>query len=75
VQLYNVFEKTSLQMSIPYNIQSGPLGDVSGIGDLIVSVNQNLFKDDKSTLDASVGAKLATGDDNKIIYLWRINQV
>ncbi|MBK7229032.1 MAG: hypothetical protein IPH97_09230 [Ignavibacteriales bacterium] len=64
--VYNIFEKTSVQMSIPYNIQSGALGGVSGIGDLIVSVNQNLFNDDKSTLDASVGVKLATGEDDEI---------
>lgn len=63
--LYNVFENTSLQLSIPYNIQSGPLGDVSGIGDLIIGANQNLFKDISSALDVSVGAKIATGDDNK----------
>ena len=41
------------------------MGDVSGIGDLIVSVNQNLLKENKSALDISVGGKLATGDDNK----------
>lgn len=63
--IYNVLKITSIQLSLPYNIQSGPLGDVSGIGDLILSVNQNLFRNDNSSLDASVGAKLATGDDNK----------
>ncbi|MBS4034317.1 MAG: hypothetical protein KGZ85_07635 [Ignavibacterium sp.] len=63
--LYNVLEKTSLQFSIPYNIQSGPLGNVSGIGDLLVSVNQNLYSDENSGFDASFGVKLATGDDNK----------
>lgn len=63
--LYNVLEKTSFQLAIPYNFQSGPSGEVSGIGDLILSVNQNLFKVDKSAIDISVGARLATGDDNK----------
>jgi hypothetical protein len=63
--LYNVLALTSIQLSLPYNIQSGPLGDVSGIGDLIVSFNQNLLRNDYSSLDASVGVKLATGDDNK----------
>ena len=63
--IYNILKITSIQLSLPYNIQSGPLGDVSGIGDLILSVNQNLFRNDNSSLDASVGAKLATGDDNK----------
>ena len=63
--VYNVLEKTSLQLSIPYNIQSGPLGDANGIGDVLVSVTQNLFSDESSALTASLGAKLATGDDNK----------
>jgi len=62
---YNLFNNTSIQLLIPYNIQSGPTGDVSGIGDLILSLNQNLLTDESSLLDASLGVKLATGDDNK----------
>jgi len=62
---YNMFSNTSIQLLIPYNIQSGPTGDVSGIGDLILSLNQNLLTDESSLLDASLGVKLATGDDNK----------
>lgn len=63
--VYNVLEKTSLQFSIPYNLQTGSLGDVNGIGDLSVGVTQNLFSNENSMLDASIGAKFATGDDNK----------
>lgn len=63
--LYNVLEKTSLQFSIPYNMQSGQLGNVSGIGDLLVSINQNLYSDENSGINASFGVKLVTGDDNK----------
>ncbi len=62
---YNVFEKSSIQLMIPYNIQSGPLGDVSGIGDLIISWNQGLYTDGNSSINASLGVKLATGDDIK----------
>jgi len=62
--IYNIFEKTSLQLSIPYNVQSGPLGDVNGIGDLLVSVTHNFISDNNSSLDASIGAKFATGEDN-----------
>ncbi|MBE0550757.1 MAG: hypothetical protein IH619_00050 [Ignavibacterium sp.] len=62
--IYNIFEKTSLQLSIPYNIQSGPLGDVNGIGDLLVSISQNIISDNNSSLNASIGAKFATGKDN-----------
>jgi hypothetical protein len=63
--IYNVFDRTSFQLSIPYNLQSGPLGNVSGIGDLLLSVTQNIFSKNNSSLDASVGAKFATGEDNK----------
>lgn len=62
--VYNVLEKTSVQMSIPYNIQSGPLGDVNGIGDLLISVTQNFISHNNSSLDASIGVKFATGEDN-----------
>lgn len=62
---YNVLEKTSLQLSIPYNLQSGPLGNVNGIGDLLVSITQKFYSDGKSSFNASAGLKLATGDDNK----------
>lgn len=63
--IYNLLEKTTLQLAIPYNIQSGPLGDVNGVGDLLISVTQNLFSNKKSSLSASIGAKLTAGDDNK----------
>jgi len=62
---YNVFDKSSIQIMIPYNIQSGPLGDVSGIGDMIISWNQGLYTDGNASINASLGFKLATGDDIK----------
>lgn len=63
--VYNVLESTSLQLSIPYNIQSGPLGEINGIGDLLISITQKLLSEEKSSLNVSIGAKLATGDDSK----------
>jgi hypothetical protein len=62
---YNAFGSSSIQLLVPYNLQSGPAGDVNGIGDLILSLNQNLLSDKGSSLDASIGIKMATGDDNK----------
>ncbi len=62
---YNLFSKTSIQFLLPYNIQSGPDGNVNGIGDLILSMKQILFSDQASAFEASIGAKLATGDDNQ----------
>ncbi len=62
---YNAFGSSSIQLLVPYNLQSGPSGTVNGIGDLILSLNQNLLSDKGSSLDASIGIKMATGDDNK----------
>jgi lipopolysaccharide assembly outer membrane protein LptD (OstA) len=62
---YNLFSNSSIQLLVPYNFQSGPAGSVNGIGDLILSLNQNLLTDKGSSLDASIGIKMATGDDNK----------
>jgi len=62
---YNVLEKSSIQLMLPYNIQSGPLGDISGIGDMIISWNQGLYTDGNSSINASLGFKLATGSDIK----------
>ncbi len=62
---YNAFGSSSIQLLVPYNLQSGPSGNVNGIGDLILSLNQNLLSDKGSSLDASLGIKMATGDDNK----------
>ena len=62
---YNVFDNSSVQFALPFNIQSGPLGDVNGIGDMILSWKQKLYSDESSSFDASLGVKLATGDDNK----------
>lgn len=62
---YNAFGSSSIQLLVPYNFQSGPDVSVNGIGDLILSLNQNLLSDKGSSLDASIGIKMATGDDNK----------
>jgi hypothetical protein len=62
---YNIFSNNSIQLLVPYNFQSGPAGSVNGIGDLILSLNQNLLTDGNSSLDGSIGIKVATGDDNK----------
>ena len=46
-------------------LRCGPAGNVNGIGDLIISWNQNLFSDENSSFSASLGAKLATGQEDQ----------
>lgn len=62
---YNVLSNSSVQFMLPYNSQSGPAGNVNGIGDLIISWNQSLFSDENSSFSASLGAKLATGQEDQ----------
>ncbi|MBK8946166.1 MAG: hypothetical protein IPM32_12990 [Ignavibacteriae bacterium] len=62
---YQPFRNTKLTVILPYNMQSGPLGDVSGIGDLILSFTQNIFSDRIQSASFTFGGKIATGDDNK----------
>ncbi len=62
---YKPFSNTKFTAVIPYNLQSGPLGNVSGIGDLILSMTQNIINERKQSVSFTVGAKIATGNDNQ----------
>ncbi len=62
---YELFNGSILSLLVPYNIQSGPGGDVNGIGDLLLGWTQELFSNEISSLSASIGTRLATGDENK----------
>ncbi|MCB0731457.1 MAG: hypothetical protein KDC88_10525 [Ignavibacteriae bacterium] len=62
---YQPFQNTKFTAILPYNMQSGPLGDVSGVGDLILSLTQNIYSDKIQSASFIFGGKLATGDDNQ----------
>jgi len=71
---YDLFKGSTVSMLFPYNIQSGPVSSVDGIGDLILGWSQKLIEDETSSLTASLGIKLATGDENKESSLSQIYQ-
>lgn len=60
---YSFLESTSFNFIVPFNFISGPLNDVHGIGDLILSLNHG-FKLSESRLTISAGTRLATGTEN-----------
>lgn len=62
---YKILENSTIQLILPYNSQSGPLGDVSGFGDLIISWTQTFAINEESLIDLTLGGKFATGSDNK----------
>ncbi|MGH2574839.1 MAG: hypothetical protein ACRDFC_03960 [Ignavibacteria bacterium] len=59
-----VFEKSRLNINIPYTFISGPLGSVNGIGDPIVIWTQFLPLERKSALSFYIGFKFRTGSVN-----------
>lgn len=60
-----LLDNTSISFLLPYNSQSGPLGKVKGIGDLIVSITQNFKLNEVSNIAFSVGGRFVTGDANR----------
>jgi hypothetical protein len=71
---YRLFGSSTIGFVMPYNLQSGPGGDVNGPGDLLISWSQGLLLNGTNALSASIGVKLATGDENKEPTLPQIYQ-
>ena len=61
---FTVMEGASVSVMIPFNAQSGPLGNVSGIGDVIVVWNHTVMTSGDISASVQVGAKFATGNAN-----------
>jgi hypothetical protein len=61
---YYYTHNSSVYLSLPYSAQSGPLGDVSGFGDLLILINQNVYSTENFHINLQGGAKFETGSDN-----------
>ncbi len=61
---FYISEGTSLSFILPFNSQSGSLGNTSGIGDLIGVVSQRMYSEGTTSLDLQAGVKFATGNAN-----------
>lgn len=61
---YNFYDNTNFYFELPFNMQSGPLYNVKGIGDLMFGLRYG-FKFDESYLTLSAGMRLATSDENR----------
>lgn len=53
-----------ISVILPWKAIDGPSGSASGIGDITVLFDQQLWENDEFALRAQAGAKLATGEDN-----------
>jgi len=59
-----LFEDSRVDIVLPFNAQSGPLGTVSGIGDLIMVWTQSISLAQDASLEAQVGGRFRTADVN-----------
>lgn len=55
----------TVQIKIPYNFTFGNLGNISGLGDVSLSLNQRIFSQDKFIVNLVVGIKIPSNDANK----------
>ena len=62
--LLPLFSRSTLMVSIPYSGQSGPLGSVSGIGDLTAVWTQELWSAGGFRWSANLGGRIALADVN-----------
>jgi hypothetical protein len=62
----HLLPKSRVILTLPFNTQSGPLGDASGVGDLIAIWDQIAFEwgDGAGRVGVQVGGRFGTGDAN-----------
>lgn len=65
---YYFLDNASLYMAIPFNLHSGPLYNVNGIGDLIFNLSYG-FEFENSLLSISAGMRLATASSSREFVL------
>jgi len=58
-------DRNSFQIKAPFQYVTGNLGDVSGVGDISLSVTRNLFSKERYSINATIGTKIPTGDSDK----------
>ncbi len=60
----HVLFDSRVSIALPWTKVNGPSGSVSGVGDLIVYLNQTVSSDEAGALSLQIGTKLATGPSN-----------
>ena len=59
---FGISEKLGVQVKMPYQWVEGRLGNTEGAGDISVSLTQTLFRNNSLDLNATLGAKIPTGN-------------
>ncbi len=61
---YSITSYTRVELRIPFIFTYGNLGYTSGVGDMILSVSQDFFRDKKFQLTGVLGGRLKTNNSN-----------
>ena len=59
------FKNQTVQIKLPYNFTFGNLGNVIGLGDVSLTLNQRIFSYNKSGINFIAGLKIPSNDANK----------
>lgn len=59
---YQIFKSTLLELRVPFIFTYGNLGQTSGVGDLIFSINQRLFRKNKTQLSLLLAGRLKSNN-------------
>ncbi len=59
------FKNQTVQIKLPYNFTFGNLGNVSGLGDVSLTINQRIYSANKSGVNFIAGLKIPSNDANK----------
>jgi hypothetical protein len=62
---HKFFPTSNLEIRVPYLITIGNLGVTSGVGDLLISISQELIQNNNAAFSLIVGGRLKTNDANK----------
>ncbi len=59
-------EKMSFQFKVPYMQVQGVLANTNGLGDITLSLSRNFIQNENYQVNATLGAKIPTGQPNQI---------
>ncbi len=62
---YKLSRQTLLEMRVPFMYINGNMGSTSGVGDVLLSLNQRIVSNEKHILSAIIGSRIKTNDANK----------
>ena len=62
---YKLFKNSLIELRVPFIFTSGNLGHSSGVGDLLISINQTLLSTNKSRLNIILASRLKSNNADK----------